>query len=65
MTRVSGIVSGRFCKDCDNWFKPTSKYNYYCNKCRKQKFKDRVVNKRYPIPPSKELKEFREKYGIK
>jgi hypothetical protein len=55
------IISGRFCRQCDEWFRPTSKFNFYCKKC--------IKSHQNPFKPkpqkSEELNNFQIKYNLK
>lgn len=65
MVKTSGIISGRFCKKCNEWYKPISKRNMYCKECKTEIFKNANYRNIKPkIEMSKELNQFYNKYGI-
>lgn len=66
MVKPSGIIAGRFCKKCDEWYKPISKRNMYCKKCKREMFlKLDFKNIKPKIKMSKELRQFYIKYNLK
>lgn len=62
MVRQGGKLAGRFCIECDKWYKPKSKYQKKCNECKKHS--NQYKPKKEPIEQSEILKHFYEKYEL-